>query len=313
MKAVLFNEFGGPEVLSVKEVAQPEPAANEVSVRNRAAGINPKDIMVRKGKFKFFTGSKFPLQMGYDFAGVIEHSNGHNDLPIGAKVFGMLNSWKAGAYAQIVNVPVDELAPLPKGIDFEQAAGVPLVALTALQAIRDLGKLKPGQKILINGGSGGVGTAAIQIAKAMNAEVTSISSEKNFDLCRSLGADVCLSYKDHGIEKIEDTYDLFFDVFGNQSFPKSKRLLKQYGRFVGTIPNPKLILQQFLSGFGPKKANLVIVKSKAADLKLIADWIENGQFRPVVDQVLPLEAVQDGHRYLETKRARGKVILRIPE
>ncbi|MEO1438728.1 MAG: NAD(P)-dependent alcohol dehydrogenase, partial [Bacteroidota bacterium] len=249
----------------------------------------------------------------YDFAGVVHLSNNQSNLPEGTRVFGMLNSWKAGAYAQQVNVPIDELVAMPKGLDFEAAAGVPLVALTALQALRDNGKLKPGQHVLINGGSGGVGTAAIQIAKAMNAEVTSISSEKNFELCRSLGADHCIDYQDNGIDKIKNTFDLFFDVFGNQSFPKSKRLLKQYGRFVGTIPSPKLIFQQILSTFSAKKASLIVVKSKAADLQQIADWIANGQYKPVVDQVLPLGDVQNGHRYLETKRARGKVILQIPD
>lgn len=313
MKAVVFEQFGGPDVLMIKEIEGSSPASSQVGVHVKAAAINPKDIMVRKGKFKLFTGSRFPLQMGYDFAGVVHQSNGHSNFPKGTRVFGMLNSWKAGAYAQQINVPIDELVAIPKGVEFEEAAGVPLVALTALQALRDNGKLKPGQHVLINGGSGGVGTAAIQIAKAMNAEVTSISSEKNFELCRSLGADHCLDYSDDGIKKIKNTFDLFFDVFGNQSFPNSKRLLKQYGRFVGTIPSPKLILQQFLSSLSSQKASLVVVKSKAVDLQQIADWMEKGQYKPVVDQVLPLKSVQDGHRYLETKRARGKVILQIPD
>lgn len=308
-KAVVIHQFGGPEVLRLENRSIDPPGKHEVQVRIEAAALNPKDIMVRKGKFKFFTGSKFPMQLGYDFAGTIEISNGHQHLPEGLSVFGMLNSWKAGAYAQKVNVPIDELFPMPKNVKFEEAAGIPLVALTALQAIRDNGKLKPGQHILINGGSGGVGTAAIQIAKAMNAEVTSVSSRRNFELCQSLGADHCIDYNETPIAQIDKQFDLFFDVFGNQSFAPSRKLLKPYGRFVGTIPNFKLIRQQFASLVLSQKASLVVVKSKRKDLGQIAHWIDSGLFRPVVDQVFPIQEVKQAHEYLQTKRARGKVIL----
>ena len=183
MKAAIIKNFGDIDSIRIEEIDTPTLANNELLIKVEAAGLNPKDVLIRKGKFKRLTGSKFPQQIGFDFAGIVLNPNNSKFIK-GDRVFGMLNGWKGRCCAELLNIKETELFKMPQNVSFEAASGIPLAGQTALQAIRDKAKLKPNQSICINGASGGVGTLAIQIAKIMGGNVTTISSQRNIDLCK---------------------------------------------------------------------------------------------------------------------------------
>lgn len=312
MKALAYRRFGPPEVMAVTEVDRPHPARGEVLVRVWAAAMNPKDVLVRKGKFALFTGRRFPKVPGYDFAGeVAELGAGVSGLEVGAPVFGMVNRWSAGAAAEFLSVPADELASRPRDLTWAEAAALPLAALTALQALRDLARVRPGKTVLINGASGGVGVYAIQIARILGAEVTTVSSARNLSFCRDLGADHALDYAMDSVDAGRGPFDVIFDVFGNLPFKKARAQLGVRGRYVTTIPKPGTVFDDLSSRWAGQPRRLVVVRSNRADLDRLAAWVEQGKLRPVVDRVLPLDQGAAAHAYIETKRARGKVVLEL--
>lgn len=314
MNAIQIHRFGSPEVLEWNSLPDEQPKPLEVAVRIQIAALNPKDALVRKGKFTLFTGKKFPQRLGHDFAGeVVAIGNQVKDLSIGDKVFGMINSWKAGAYADRIVVPAQEIARMPSSMSFEQGAAIPLAALTALQALRDLGKLSPGQAVFIHGASGGVGTFAIQIAKLLGATVTATSSAANHPLLRELGADEVLDYAHDDLFKDKGRYAVFFDVFGNQSLQKTASILQKKALYISTIPSPSIVKQVFTTYFSSKKVKLVVVKSNRADLDWLAQQFEADKLRATIDQIFSIEQVADAHRALETKRTKGKILLQIPQ
>ena len=311
MRIVQFHKYGPPQVLEVASSKQPEPGRGEVCVRVSAAGINPKDCLVRKGKFSVVTGKKFPQTLGQDFAGQVEKLGpGVTGLQRSERVFGMVNRWTGGAYAEYIVAPFDELARMPETISYEQAAAVPLAAQTALQALRNLANVQPGQKILINGASGGVGSFAVQIAKILGAHVTAVCSDANLKLVRELGADEAIDYRQTNLLTLPTRFDMFFDVFGNKDYSRSKHLLTRRGVYVHTIPNLKNAAWHLLTRWLPgKRGLLVVVRSRRSDLETLAGWITAGKIHPLIDRSLPLAEVQAAHTYIETKRARGKVVL----
>ena len=281
-------------------------------VRIRAAGVNPKDCLVRKGKFRWFTGRRFPQGLGHDFAGTLEQvGRGVDGFQVGDAVFGMTSGWKGRTYAGFATVSPSETALKPVELTFEEAAAVPLAAQTALQALRDLGRLSPGRRVVINGASGGVGTFAVQIARILGAKVTAVCSGRNADLVRRLGAERVVDYQREALRDSPEAVDLFFDVFGNRRFPDIRPLLTSRGHFISTVPGLPILKWGLMSrlGSGPR-ARLVVVKSRATDLKTLAGWIAARCLVPVVDRTFPLEDVRQAHAYIETKRARGKVVLK---
>lgn len=295
---MLYDRFGGPEVLRIGETAEPSgPLVVDVT----AAALNPKDVLMRKGKFSTFVRGPFPRMCGYDFAG---HTGGR-------EVFGMINGMLGRTCAERVAVDPDELADKPKSCDFEGAASLPLAGQTALQALRDDGGLDRGRHAVINGASGGVGTLAIQIAKALGARVTTISSKRNVELCDSLGADLTLAYDDGDPIAVLSDVDVFFDVFGNRSLDAVRRCLTKRATLVSTVPNPRVLLEVARTTFSRQRTKLVVVRSRRADLEVLAGWVDDGALRPVVDQTHPLESIAEAHRHIETKRSRGKVVVRI--
>lgn len=310
MKKAVNEQYGGVDQIKIIETGRPKISNGEVLVKVEAAGLNPKDILVRKGKFKRFTGNKFPQGIGYDFSGIIEDPK-HSTFQKGDQVFGMVNGWQGRCCAEYVDVKAKELYLMPANISFEAAAGLPLAGQTALQAIRDQGKIRSGSQILINGASGGVGTLAIQIAKVLGGEVTTVSSSKNLDFCASFGADHTLSYETTQLLELESTYDIFFDVFGNYNFRKVAGLLKKDGIYITTVPKADIIKEQFSNLFRNKKARLVVVKSNEKDLRWFCEKIEEGKIKPVIDQVFGLGQIQAAQKYIESKRAKGKVIVKM--
>jgi len=312
MKALAYARYGPTEVLELMDLPRPTPGPGEVLVRTQAAAMNPKDVLVRKGKFKRITGRRFPKVPGYDFAGeVAELGAGVRGIEPGARVFGMLNRWAAGAAAEYVAVPIDELALMPSELSWAEAAALPLAALTALQALRDLAQLREGQTVLINGASGGVGVYAIQIARLLGAQVTTISSGRNLDFCRELGAHQTLDYGVEGGLGSCAPFDVIFDVFGNLPFDRARARLKAPGHYVTTIPKPATVLQDLVYRWSRQPRRLVVVRSRRRDLEQLAEWVRAGALRPVVDRVWPLSEGAAAHAYIETKRARGKVVLQV--
>lgn len=314
MRALVYDRFGPPDVLHLGEVDRPKHGSGEVLVRVEAAALNPKDVLIRKGKLSLMAGKRFPKIPGYDFAGTIESIGRrvHGFSP-GDEVYGMINRWSAGACAELVNVPCGELTRKPHRLTMVQAAAVPLAALTALQALRDEARLGPGAEAIINGASGGVGVYAVQIAKQLGARVIAVCSSRNVDLVRSLGADEVRPYDESDIAELDRRVNVIFDVFGSTPYPKVRHLLTPRGRFVTTIPRPEAFLREVTTRLTKQCARLVVVKSRARDLVLLRDWIDRGALRPVVDRVMPLDQAAEAQAYIETKRARGKVVLAVTQ
>jgi NADPH:quinone reductase-like Zn-dependent oxidoreductase len=309
MKAVVYDRYGDADVLLVHDIRRPaRPTSGEVHVRVMAAALNPKDVLVRRGKFKLVTGWRFPRGVGYDFAGTVIAGA---RFASGTRVYGMVNGWRGRTFAEEVVCAADECDAMP-ALSFEEAAGIPLAGQTALQAVRDIGRVCAGATVCINGASGGVGVFAVQIAKALGARVTTLSSARNIDFCHSLGADEALDYARDEPFTRPGAFDVIFDVFGNRGFARVVSSLKQHGVFIEAVPSPSILLAALGTSFiSSKRARLVIVRSRAADLATLRHWVEEGRLSPVVDRVYDLEQAADAQRYLETKRARGKVVVRI--
>ncbi|MBI2395829.1 MAG: NAD(P)-dependent alcohol dehydrogenase [Deltaproteobacteria bacterium] len=308
-RALVFDRYGGLDVLSVRDLPLPSPKADQVRVRVRAAALNPKDALVRKGRFALLSGRRFPKRVGVDFAGEVVEAGPASGLHVGQRVFGVLEEirYLRGTVAEEVVCARRECGLMPEGLSFVEAAGLPLVSLTALQALRDLAHVRPGDRVGIHGASGGLGTVAIQIAKAMGAHVTTTSSEGNRALCTSLGADEALDYASDDL--LRGRFRVIFDVFGNLSFTRAKPALERGGVFVSTVPSPRILLDAARTLRSDKRARLVLIRSRREDLDEVARMVARGQLRPIIDRVEPLDRAKDAIARLETRRARGKIVI----
>jgi NADPH:quinone reductase-like Zn-dependent oxidoreductase len=311
MRAVVIDRYGGPEMLHAVTVPRPVPTRGQVLVRTRFVGVNPKDVIVRKGKFRVATGKKFPLIVGHDIAGEVVEAGLGADFAEGDLVYGMINDMAGRAYAEYAAVDCQQLAKAPSSVELRVAAAVPLASQTALQALRNVARVKPGQEVLINGASGGVGVFAIQIAKILGARVTAVCSHRNVDLVTDLGADRVIDYTQIELVDLDERFDVIFDVFGNYRFDKLKHLLTRRGTYIHTIPSARIFKDAARTFLRGKRAKLVIVKSRREQLDWIRQQIDAGSMRVVVDRSFPLDEAPEAHRYMETKRARGKVVLEV--
>ena len=312
MKVVEYRRYGAAEVSALCERPVPEPGRGQLRVRVAGCALNPKDVLVRSGKFARITGRHFPRRMGYDFSGHVDAVGaGVSAFKPGDAVFGMLNGWDGGACAEKVLAAEDEMAAAPSRIALGEAAAVPLAALTALQALRDLAALRPGSRVCIHGASGGVGSFAVQIAKALGAHVTALCSAANHEWVRGLGADVLVDYRKTPPHGIAGRFDCFFDVFGNQSLARVRAKLAPQGVYVTTVPNLPNIAAHLLTRWWPgRRARLVVVRSRRADLEQLARWVQEGRLKPVIEAVLPLSRIVDAQLQIQGKRTRGKVVLK---
>lgn len=314
MRALVYGRYGKIDVLELRDMPVPVAGRGEVLVRVRAAALNPKDSFVRKGRFRLVSGRSFPKRVGADVAGeVMESGAGVRGLPRGTKVFGMLSEWtyRRGTVAEYVAIEENEVGVMPEGLSFEEAAALPLVSLTALQALRDVARVRPGDHVCIHGASGGVGTAAIQIAAALGGIVTTTSSARNREFCRSLGATEALDYAHDAPFSGVSRYRVVLDAFGNLSLDRVKRALAKDGIYVTTVPSTRIALDTVRTVIGSPRARLIIVRPRRSDLDAITSFVRAGQLRPVIDRVVSLDDAIEGVRHLETKRARGKVIVRV--
>ena len=317
MKAIVYTEYGSPDVLQFKDVEEPAPRDNEVLVKVHAASANPADWhLMRAEPFlaRLANGLLKPknTKLGADVAGQVEAVGSNvTQLQVGDEVFGEMSLKELGAFAEYVCAPEELLALKPARMTFEQAAAVPLAAFTALQGLRDKGQIQPGQRVLINGASGGVGTFAVQIAKSFGTEVTGVCSTRNLDMVRSIGADHVIDYTQADFTQTGQRYELIFDAVGNRSVSDYKRALSHNGICsVAGFTSLSRLFQIMLLG-GKKVGMMKTAKANKEDLVFIKDLLEAGKVVPVIDRCYPLAETAEAIRHLETGHARGKVIITV--
>jgi len=325
MKAAVHRCYGPPDVLRVEDIEKPTPADNEVLVRVRAAAVNPLDWHYMRGKpyiMRMETGLGAPKnpRLGVDFAGTVE-AIGKNvkRFKPGDEVFG----GKFGAFADYVSVAEDQAVALkPVNLTFEQAGSVGIAAITALQALRDRGQIQSGQKVLINGASGGVGTFAVQIAKALGAEVTGVSSTRNVEMVRSIGADHVIDYTKEDYTQSGEHYDVILDNVANRSLLDNRRVLNAEGKYVliggggpdagpwiGVFAGP--IKALVLSWFVSQDMGMFLADLNQEDLAVLRELMEAGKVTPVIDRRYKLSEIAEAIEYLEEGHARGKVVINL--
>lgn len=333
MKAVIAEKYGGVEVLEISDdLPVPRVGPNGVLVQVHAASVNPVDWKLRQGLLDAVMPVVFPVIWGRDLSGLVtEVGSAVTLFKPGDEIYCMKEGYVAktfrGTYAEYVVVPEKSLAAKPRNLSHEEAAAIPLAALTAWQAMVNQGRLKPGQRVLVHAGAGGVGVMAIQIAKAFGAYVAATASTRNQDLLRELGADLAMDYTHENIGKVRPKFDLVLDGVGESVWAESFRTLKTGGRLVTLSPpipeQPTSKLKFFamaVSGvglgvarglLGGKRLSMTRVKPRGGELEKISALIEAGKIRPVVEKIVPLEQIAEAHRLSEAGHVRGKLVIRI--
>jgi NADPH:quinone reductase-like Zn-dependent oxidoreductase len=325
MKAAVFRCYGPPEVVKIETIEKPAPADDEVLVKVHAAALNPLDWHYMRGEpyiMRLSAGIGRPkdTRLGVDFAGTVEAVGAKvTRFKPGDEVFGARN----GSLAEYLVVKESRnIVPKPAQVTFVQAGSVGVAAITALQAVRDHGMVEPGQKVLINGASGGVGTFAVQIAKQLGAEVTGVSSTRNVDLVRSLGADHVIDYTQQDFTEGSERYDVVIDNVGNHSFGEVARVLEPDGHYVivggtsdnrwlGALTTPLLAMMQ--SPYVKPSYKFFLAETKPTDFVFLAGLMASGRLTPVIDRTYPLEQAAEAIEYLEKGRARGKVVVTVTD
>jgi NADPH:quinone reductase-like Zn-dependent oxidoreductase len=324
MQAVVYRCYGSADVLRVEEIAKPQPHDNEVLVKVRAASVNPLDWHFMHGtpyivRLDAGVGKPKDIRLGVDFSGTVEAvGKDVTRFKPGDAVFG----GRDGAFAEYVAVRADRsVVPKPDNMSFEQAAAVPIAGLTALQALRDKGHIRAGEKVLINGASGGVGTFAVQIAKSYGAEVTGVCSTKTLAMVRSLGADHVIDYTAEDFTQLPQRYDLILDTVGSHSLLQYRRALTPHGivvivggpttgPFIGPLITP--IKALLLTPFVSQQFEPLLAKFNPEDLRTLGELMQSGKLTPVIDRQYPLAEVRTAMRYVEAGHAHGKVVLNVP-
>ncbi len=320
MKAIVRTQYGSPDELRFEEVPTPGPTSNEVLIKLCAASVNPVDLFVLQGApWNRIPGLRTrPKQtiIGCDIAGRVEAVGGNvKQFQVGDEVFGT-TGFEGKGFAEYVCAPEERLAPKPANLSFEDAAAIPIAASTALQGLRDWGRIQPGHKVLIEGASGGVGTFAVQIAKELGAEVTAVCSTRNVDIARSIGADHVIDYTHVDFAQLGQRYDLILAVNGHHSIFAYMRMLNQNGTYVaigGMVPILQaLLLGRLLSTLGGKKMTFFIAKINQKDLVFLISLLQSGKIVPVIDRRYRLSEAADALRYLAEGHAQGKLVLTAP-
>lgn len=319
MKAIIYNEYGSPEVLKLKDLVKPIPKDNEVLIKVKGTTVTAVDCIFRSGK-QFFarlaTGPSKPKLtiLGSEFAGVIEAVGKDVKLfKVGDEVFGDTNK---GTYVEYICLSDDGALSLkPGALSFEEAAALPYGVLTALPFLRDNGKIKSGQKVLINGASGSVGSYAVQLAKYFGAEVTAVCGPSNVGLVSSLGADRVIDYSKEDFAKGKNTYDVIFDTVGKSSFSICKSSLKPGGIYLTTVISVRIMFQMLVSTkISSRKAVIAFTglrkpEEKAKDLIFLKKLIEEGKVKPVIDRQYRFEQIPEAHQYVEKGHKKGNVVI----
>jgi NADPH:quinone reductase-like Zn-dependent oxidoreductase len=332
MKAFFINRYGKSDVLTSGELPEPMVRDDDVLVQIHAAGVNPVDHKIRDGEFKLLLPYKMPLILGTDLAGVVVRVGSRvRRFKAGDEVYARPDDDRIGTFAELIAIKEDSLALKPANLSMEEAASIPLVALTAWQTLVEKGGLKKGQKVLIHAGSGGVGTIAIQLARHFNATVATTASAVNADMLKALGADIVIDYKKDDFSAKLEGYDLVIDTQGGDTLKRSLRVLKPGGKLIGIAgpPDPDFAKLRGMNGlvslvmrllsYGIRKAarrsgtsySFHFMTANGQQLAEITSLIEAGYIRPVVDRVFPFEETKQALDYVETGRTRGKVVIKV--
>jgi NADPH:quinone reductase-like Zn-dependent oxidoreductase len=331
MRAYVLKHYGGPEGSLLMDVPAPSPRPRDILVKVRAAGLNPVDFKFRQGKLRAILRPKLPFVLGNELAGeVIAVGRDVKRFRAGDRVFARVAKDRAGAFAEQACVDEDDAAHMPRNLDFTAAAAIPLAGLTALQALRDELHVKPGQKVLISGGAGGVGTFAIQIAKWLGAHVTTTASKKGEALVRSLGCDEVIDYTVQDISNAEGQFDGGFDLIGGKTLDQMFKVMKPGTRIVSVaaIPEPQTAIRDlggrrvlsaifWLISYGirsrARRAGIsyryLFMHPSGSDLALLAELIEQGKLKVIVDRTYPFAKITEALDYVESGRAKGKVVV----
>jgi NADPH:quinone reductase-like Zn-dependent oxidoreductase len=313
MKAVRIHNHGGPEVLQYEDAPHPQLGNGEVLIRVHAAGVNPADWKVREGHLKQFVQHGFPFILGWDLSGVIEEVGANpaaaERFKKGDEVFSKPDTSRDGAYAEYIVVRDSEVALKPKSLHHVYAAAVPLAGLTAWQALFDLGQLQPGQRILIHGGSGGVGHFAVQLARWKGAYVIATASTKNQELLRHLGAHEAIDYTKQRFEDVVGKIDIVLDTIGSDTQERSWKVLKKGGLLASVVQPPD---DEKAKEFAVRGA-FVWIQPNGIELAEISSLIDSGDLKVVLDRILPLSEARRAHELSQSGHARGKIVLRVKE
>lgn len=309
MRSVQIESYGDLEQLQVKNIEVPEPAEGEVLVKIHAAGVNPVDWKIREGYLAEIIPHKLPLTLGWDFAGeIVALGKNVDQWRVGDAVYSHPSLSKNGTYAEYITVSADEIAAKPKTLNWQKSAAVPLVTLAAWQAMNDIGKIKKGDRVLIHGGAGGVGIAAIQLAKHAGATVYTTASSRNIDFLKNLGADEVIDYTQEDFSKLSDL-DIVFDTMGGETLEKSWATLKKDGCLVSAaeIPNEELATMHSVN------ASFCFVQPNSGQLSKISKLIDSGDIKIEIDSIYQLDDVAKAHEKSESGHTRGKIVLQIQE
>lgn len=314
MQAVVLYEYGPPDVLQIGTVEQPQPKPNEVLIKVHAAGVNRGDCKRRQGELGFLVSARYPAILGYDVAGdVIACGADVRSFKLGDAVYGMRSVPRGGTYAEYVSLAEAAVAPKPTRLSYQEAAAVPLAATTALQALRDEGKVGAGSRVMVNGASGGVGLFAVQIARALGARVTGVCSGQNVELVREMGAETVIDYRQQDPLQTGQQFDVMFDTIGTLTLDRCRAALQPKGVLIRIVPSFQTFLDSFTSSWrsGPK-VKTFLVKANGQDLSVLKEMIDQGQVKPVVDRVYPFTEASLAHKQLESGSVRGKLVLTNP-
>lgn len=319
MRAVILDRNGPIDSLRIGEMDPPSMAADEILVRVHAAAVNPADLKVISGKdgAAFIHARKFPTAIGFDFSGVVEKIGaGVRDRTVGDEVFGFLPysmTNRQGSFAELVSVKTHAVGVKPAGVAHEEAAASATVGCTALQGLRDNGGLKAGQRALVNGASGGVGSFAVQIAKQLGAEVWGTASAANEGFVRELGASRVMDYRKTPLRSLEAKFDVVLDAAVTSSFQEVRGLLNAGGAYVTLLPSTSLFLGMLSSLLSSKRCGLVMVKPRSADLDQLGQWLAADQVRASIDETFPLSGITAALSAQESGSIRGKLAIRLGE
>ena len=314
MLAATIHEYGDPSVLRLVELPTPVPKGAQLLVRVRYAGVNPVDWKMREGRNRLVLGPGWPKVLGHDFAGeVIATGPRAKRFQVGDAVYGM-QGLAMGAYATHMLVAERIVAPKPASLSFEEAAALPMTSLTSLEVLRNIVGIQAGQHLLVNGASGGVGSAAVQLGKILGAEVTGVCSARNKDLVRSLGADHVIDYEQGDFTASGGTYDVVYDCVGDRTLAECKGVLAPRGVFVSVTTDAlKLVTGPVCNLFRRQRdTQILVAMPSASDLLWIAEQVAAGRYRPVMDRRFALADIRAAHEYSQTGRARGKITIEMP-
>ncbi len=309
MNAIVYDDYGDADVLHADSLRIPKRLPDQVLIKVWASSVNPIDYRLRRGEMKRLLPGGFPRVPGYDVAGVVAECTRGSSFKVGDRVVAFLDAARGGACADYAVCGVDSVAQLPDSLAFKIAAAMPLAGTTALQSLRDHGKMKSGDRVLVNGASGGVGMFAVQIAKAQGCHVDAVASGDNREFCMSLGADHFFDYMQTDFTKSDDRWDVIFDAAGKASYFQARGVMAPNSRYVSTEPDVKGMLVTVLTWPLSKSGTVMLAKPNANDLRELINLFEAGRLKVTIDRQYPMDQLADAHRRVEHGVDRGKVVL----